>query len=261
MISFIIVEYHCLEEILACIKNFSKFMAVPYEICVSSNSGYTPEEQEEILQTTDDSITWLFNERNGGFAYAMNRGLEVAKGDYMVIMNSDCKLKGNIQDMVDFLEANPEVGAIAPQIRDEEDNIQDSARHYVSLPSYLWRQFKRVVGRNPIILTNGFDYSKVQTVDWVIGAFIMVTRKAFEATGGLDETYFMYAEDLDWCTRIRQCGMEVVYFPRMCITYKGTRRARSKMKYAKIFIKSHLGYWRKFGFVGGYPKRRTLEEL
>ncbi len=83
-------------------------------------------------------------------------------------------------------------------------------------------------------------YNKIQTVDWIIGAFIMVSRKAYEATGGLDDNFFMYTEDLDWCTRIRQQGFEIVYYPFTRITYKGTRRARNSFKYARIFIESHL---------------------
>jgi GT2 family glycosyltransferase len=115
------------------------------------------------------------------------------------------------------------------------------------------------MGHKTSILDNDMNYNKVQTVDWLIGAFIMVSRKAYEATGGLDDDLFMYAEDLDWCTRIRQQGFEVVYFPKAVIIYKGTRRARSNSKYAKIFIQSHIKYWRKFGFFYGYPRRKKLQ--
>ena len=159
--------------------------------------------------------------------------------------------------MIDFMNEHPTVGAIAPRMVDQEGNIQDTARPYVTLPRYIWRQIKRVIGHKSTILDNSIDYDKIQTVDWLIGAFIMVSRKAFEATNGLDEHYFMYAEDLDWCTRIRQEGLEIVYFPNTMVLYKGTRRARSNSKYARIFIKSHLFYWKKFGFFFGHPKRST----
>lgn len=87
---------------------------------------------------------------------------------------------------------------------------------------------------------------------------MMVSREAYTKTGGLDDSFFMYAEDLDWCTRIRQAGFEVVYYADSEIIYKGTRRARSDINYAKIFLRSHLLYWKKFGFVYGYPKRRHV---
>ena len=256
-LSIVIVEYHCIDEIMHCVASIKKHLQLPYEIIVSSNSCYNQQEQEKIDQT-GSNLRWLFNERNGGFAYAMNEGLKVAKGDYLVIMNSDCNLVSGLDSMIDFMDQHSEIGAIGPQMRDLDGNIQDTARPYVSVPRYIWRQIKRVIGHKTSILNNDMNYNKVQTVDWLIGAFIMVSRKAYEATKGLDADLFMYAEDLDWCTRIRQYRLEVVYFPNCSIIYKGTRRARSNSRYAKIFIQSHIKYWRKFGFFYGYPKRNRI---
>lgn len=262
MLSFIIVEYHSPNEIRQCITALAQQLTQPFEIIVSSNSCYSEAERAALLSPPSSSpassptVRWLFNDRNGGFAYAMNRGLQQARGEYLVIMNSDCLLRTPLTAMTDFLRHHPEVGAIAPQMQDQQGHIQDTARPYVSLSSYLRRQFRRVVLRDRRLLNPQMDYSRVQTVDWLIGAFIMVSRRAYELTGGLDDRLFMYAEDLDWCTRIRQAGLEVVYYPRALITYKGTRRARTNLRYARIFVRSHVLYWRKFGFFWGYPKRQ-----
>lgn len=256
-LSIVIVEYHSISEIKKCAASIKAHIKMPFEIIVSSNSCYNKQQQEAINQS-NTNIHWLFNEKNGGFAYAMNEGLKTAKGDYLVIMNSDCTFVSALDNMINFMEKHPEVGAIAPQMRDADGNIQDTARPYVSLPRYIWRQVKRVIGHKVSILDTKIDYTKTQTVDWLIGAFIMVSRKAYELTGGLDDDLFMYAEDLDWCTRIRQQGFEVVYYPECTIIYKGTRRARSNTKYAKIFICSHIKYWRKFGFFWGYPTRKQI---
>ena len=257
-LSVVIVEYHSIKEVMQCVASFKTHIKVPYEIIVSSNSCYDKQQQTDI-NTLDNDVRWLFNERNGGFAYAMNQGLKVAKGDYLTIMNSDCILESNLDKMIDFMDNHPEIGAIAPQMKDTEGNIQDTARPYVSLPRYIWRQVKRVLGHKTIVLNTDMNYNQVQTVDWLIGAFIMVSRKAYESTDGLNDALFMYAEDLDWCTRIRQQGLEVVYYPKCNIIYKGTRRARSNTRYAKIFICSHIMYWRKFGFFYGYPKRKSIK--
>lgn len=254
ILSVIIVEYNSINEIMQCVASFKQHVKILYEVIVSSNSCYTIEQQKEIDQT-DNNVRWLFNEKNGGFAYAMNEGLKVAKGNFMVIMNSDCTLLSDLDNMIDFMMRHPEIGAIAPQMKDPDGNIQDTARPYVSVPRFVWRQVKRIVGHKTSILDNDMDYNKIQTVDWLIGAFIMVSRKAYNTTGGLDDDLFMYAEDLDWCTRIRQYGFEIVYYPKNIVRYKGTRRARSNSKYARIFLESHVKYWRKFGFFYGYPKR------
>jgi len=256
-LSVVIVEYHSIQEIRKCVEALKEHLNVSYEIIVSSNSCYSSEQRKQA-DTSENGVHWIFNEHNGGFAYAMNEGLKVAKGQYLVIMNSDCILQSNIGEMISFMDVHQEVGAIAPMMIDNDGNIQDTARSYVSLPRYVWRQTKRVIGHKASILDTKIDYNSIQTVDWVIGAFIMVSRQAYQATDGLDERYFMYAEDIDWCTRIRQKGFEVVYFPKVVITYKGSRRARKNSKYACIFINSHIKYWKKFGFFYGYPSRKKL---
>ncbi len=256
-ISIIIVEYFSDKEIAKCVEAISLNLKMPFEIIVSSNSCYSNQRQNKLRKEIP-YVTWVFNERNGGFAYAMNQGLSVAKGEYLIIMNPDCIIHDDIGELAGFLKAHPDIGAIAPQIKDESGNIQDTARCYVSLPRYIKRQLTRLLLHKSSILDPDVDYTKVQTVDWIIGAFIMVSRKAYVLTNGLDDIYFMYAEDLDWCTRIRQKGLEIVYFPKLSITYKGTRRARNNGKYAKIFIKSHVAYWKKFGFICGYPKRKNI---
>lgn len=88
----------------------------------------------------------------------------------------------------------------------------------------------------------------ISQVDWVIGAFMMMPRQAYEVVKGLDEYYFLYCEDMDFCKRIQLEGFSVVYYPESEIEYEGTRSARRSLKYACIFFKSLLRYWTKFGF-------------
>lgn len=260
LLSFVVIEYHSLTGIDECIASITQAVNnLSYEIIVSSNSLYPESECKKIIQERDNpNVKWIFNEKNGGFAYGMNQGLKNAVGKYRVIMNPDVKILKGLSSMIRFMEEHTNVGAIAPKIVSPDGEIQDSCRPYVSVPNYLIRSFKRIIEHKTAVLPNSINYNLVQTVDWVIGAFIMVRDEIVRLTGGLDEHYFMYAEDLDWCTRIRQFEYEIVYYPKAKIEYMGSRSARKSLKYAKIFFDSHLYYWRKFGFVNGYPKRREL---
>lgn len=255
-ISVVIVEYYSLDDVRACIDSYKKNIP-DIEIIISSNSMYSIEQQQLLLQEFADCV-WSFNDRNGGFAYGMNRGLSLAKGDYLIISNPDCLINKGILQMAAFMTEHAEIGAIAPRIIDKNGNIQDSCRMYVTLPRFVFRQIHRIIHNEKSILTKSFDYDKIQTVDWVIGAFIMVRKDVYRLTNGLCEDYFMYAEDLDWCTRIRQSGYEIVYYPKAEIIYEGSRNARKSKKYAKIFLKSHLYYWRKFGFFFVRPRRKII---
>jgi GT2 family glycosyltransferase len=257
-VSIIVIEYNSLDEIYSCIQNIRQgFQLIEHEIIVSSNSVYSEDKKKSIEQKCFD-VKWIFNKNNNGFAYAMNRGLEVATGKYLVISNSDIVIKQGMKNMIDFFESHKEIGAIAPQIVDKSNIIQDSCRPYITVTDFITRHLKRFITNKEIISQKKFDYNKIQTVDWVIGAFIMVKRDVYKLTQGLDEQYFLYVEDMDWCVRIRQNGYEIVYFPNAVIEYAGTRAARNSFKYAKIFTNSIFRYWKKFGFFYAYPKRNIL---
>lgn len=256
-VSIVIVEYNSLDELQRCAESLQKGFSREVELISSSNSCY-PEEQWDEIKSQFPQFKWSFNEKNGGFAYAMNQGLKLATGDYLIIANPDCVFIEKLDEMVSFLQQHPEIGAIAPQIVDECGEIQDSCRHYISVQSFIWRQIRRKLTGQEVLLNTRVDYSKVQTVDWVIGAFIMVSRAVYDKTGGLSDDYFMYAEDMDWCTRIRLAGWEVVYYPKVKIQYKGTRSARKNTGSARIFINSLKTYWKKFGYLGGFPKRKQV---
>ncbi len=258
MVSIVVIEFNSLDDIKKCVDTVKKNSTdIEYEIIVSSNSCYPIKKQEEIVKDMPD-VRWSFNEKNGGFGYGMNQGLKMARGEYLVIMNPDVEIRSSLSVLTDFLSKHKEVGAIAPQIVGHDGEIQDSCREFVTPRRFIMRQVRRLFTKEVSVRAKRFDYSKTQTVDCVIGAFIMVTRDVYKKVGGLDDNYFMYAEDIDWCTRIWQNGYQVVYCPMAKVEYEGSRNARTKSKYAKIFMESHIKYWKKFGFVWGYPKYQPV---
>lgn len=240
MISIIVIEYNSLEEIIT--HDYFR-LTTDIELIISSNSLYPIDKQEE-LKHQYPFIKWSFNKKNGGFAYGMNEGLKVAKGDILVVMNPDVKLITSIDAMVDYLHRHPEVGIIAPKIVDDEGIIQDSFRHFITPWGFIIRHIDRIIHKSRIHVR---DFKEAVKGDWVIGAFMMCRRDFYEKVGGLSDDYFMYCEDMDWCKRAHQAGYDVVYFPETVIEYKGTRSARRSYKYAHIFVSSLFTYWRKYG--------------
>lgn len=243
-ISFIIIEYHSIEDVIACY--LSILDQIPsgwlYEVIISSNSVYSLVEQNEII-SKNKSLKWVFNARNGGFAYAMNKGLAIATGDFLVIMNPDVRLRYGLEEIVNYLRAHSEMGIVAPKIVNSDKEVQDSFRKFVTPVSFLKRHLKRILKLGNNIETN----KSTNTVDWVIGAFMIVSRQAYETLKGFDEHYFLYCEDMDFCKRMYLSGYSVGYYPQAEIEYEGTRSARRSLKYAHIFLKSLFRYWRKFG--------------
>lgn len=242
-ISIVIVEYHSLNELKTCADSLSTGISYDIELIVSSNSCYPIEKQKKV-QKLFPQFKWSFNERNDGFAYAMNNGIKIAIGDVLVVMNPDVKLISTLEPMIEYLQSHPEVGIIAPKIVDESGTIQDSLRHYITPWGFIMRHLDGILHKRKL---NVKDFHEPVSVDWVIGAFMMCRRDFYDKVGGLSDDYFMYCEDMDWCKRAHHAGYDVIYYPETMIEYKGTRAARRSWKYTKIFLKSLFTYWKKYG--------------
>lgn len=241
-ISFVIVEYYSIEDVLACANSIIETkIEMEYEIIISSNSPYSLEEQIKIRENVN-SAKWIFNDKNGGFAYAMNQGLEKARGNVLVIMNPDVRIKNGLSDMLHYFQSHLKIGIIAPKIVNVNGEIQDSFRTFITPWTFFYRHLLRLLRCENYIKAD----IEIQEVDWVIGAFMMTSRSVYEEIGGLDDKYFMYCEDMDWCKRMYLQGYSVVYYPQAAIEYEGTRSARHSWKYAWIFMKSLFRYWNKF---------------
>lgn len=240
-LSVIVIEYHSIEEIRPCKDALQRCCdGIQCELIVSSNSCY-PEDQQKKLQADFPDIRWQFNSENGGFAYGMNRGLEVASGDFLLISNPDVRIQCQLRPALEYIASHPKVGAVGPRIIDEKGCIQDSCRNFMRPWDMLKRQLTRFFTSRDVLLDKQCDYASIHPVDWVIGAFILLKREVYEKVGGLDENYFLYVEDMDWNYRIHRAGYEVHYFPELVIQYKGDRKSTRTIFHDKKLI-SHYGW-------------------
>lgn len=247
-VSFVIIEYHSTDDILKCIQAIQNLnLDFEYEIIVSSNSQYNNEQQEKLIDN-HKSIKWSFNKYNNGFAYGMNCGIRIAKGKYIILQNPDTKIvKGDLKQVFSFIEKE-KVGLIGPQIVNSKQEIQDSCRPFMTPLKLIQRLYNRYIKGKQSILDQQFDYSKIQTVDWIIGGFMVIPRSTITKVGLLCEKYFMYVEDMDYCYHVWQNNLKVYYYPDLLIEYEGDRKSASvkekgkiKMnKYASIHLKNYL---------------------
>jgi GT2 family glycosyltransferase len=241
--------YSCIDSIAnACVS-------IPYEIIVSSNSAYLPDKCDSLKEKFP-YIKWVFNKTNKGFASGMNSGILSSTGKVIIIMNPDVQIsKADMRKAFDYLTSHQKVGLIGPRIVDRQGRIQDSCRRFMTPKEFLSRLSARLFHGKDVLLEPSFDYCAVQPVDWVIGAFMMLRRDALYKVGLLDENYFLYVEDMDWCKRFWDCGFQVVYYPLIEAIYKGDRKSVSVLilkklfnKYALYHLKSYLLFLSKNRF-------------
>jgi N-acetylglucosaminyl-diphospho-decaprenol L-rhamnosyltransferase len=247
--SFVIIEFHSINDILNCIASIENLnLDFQYEIIVSSNSQYNRDEKEKLIDSYK-SIKWSFNKYNNGFAYGMNCGIRIAKGKYVILQNPDTKIiKGDLKQVFSFIEKE-KAGLIGPQIINSKNEIQDSCRPFMTPLNLIQRLYSRYVKRKQSIMDHQFDYSTIQTVDWVIGGFMIIPSSTIEKIGVFSEDYFMYVEDMDYCLKLQKNNLKVYYYPKFLIEYEGDRKSSRIFflnKYFFIHIKNYLRFILKF---------------
>ncbi len=252
-ISFIIVEYYCIEDLRNCIASIhEKCAEFSYEIIVSSNSVYSFE-KKAYLSNEFTGVKWIFNGKNLGFAKAANMGLKESSGKYLLLLNPDTRLIDNkILQLFNYGENNSHIGIFGPKLIDTNGKVQDSCRSFITPYMFFSRVVNRFSHGIKEEILHATDYDRIQSVDWVSGACMFVRRKGIEKVGFMDERYFLYMEDMDWCRRFWESGFKVVYWPDMVVQHDASRRSSASIssrrvdKIAWIHFSSYFKYLLKF---------------
>ena len=220
------------------------------------DSGSSDDTPDAIGRAWDD-VTVL-RRPNIGFAAANNVALAEARGRYVLLLNPDVAVaSGTLADLVDALDARPEVGAASVVQRAPDGSSQASARRFPSPARELAEAL--LVARIPFARRAGaadappIDDATERSVDWLVGAFLAVRREALAAVGGLDERFFLYSEEKDLCFRIRRAGWDVRHLPVMAVVHHcgGYERPelRAQLAYSKLlFADKHLGRARRTAY-------------
>jgi len=247
-LSFIIVNWNTCALLLDCIASI--FATVPdltHEVIVVDN-GSTDGSPDAVRRRFGDAVHLIENPENRGFARANNQALRTARGAYVVLLNSDTVLReGAIRELVRFLSAHPSAAMAGPAMVDEHGHLQNSFDNFPGLASELLnKSLLRLLfpGRYAGRAAQG---GRPFAVDSLIGACIVVRRAAIEQVGLLDEDYFFFLEETDWCLRMRRAGWSVYHVPGACIVHlqgqsKKRRPALAWIEYYRslyLFFRKH----------------------
>ncbi len=251
-LSIIIVTYNNEREIGRCLRSvFAHSEGLETEVFVIDNAS--SDKTREILANTKD-IKVILNNKNLGFAAAVNQGIEKSFGDNILLLNPDTELQlGSLSAMVKYLHDRPEVGIAGGKALNRDGSIQPSVRRFPTLGdqlviySKLYRFFPKLVSK---YLCAGFDYAKEQEVDQVRGACFFVTRDLLNKIGPLDaKSFFIWFEEVDYCRRAKDAGFKVMYVPSSIVVHDGGA-SFGQMKSLKKQLwlnRSMRNYFRKHG--------------
>ena len=243
-VSVIIVNYNVrdfLHQSLLSIQIALK--GIHSEIFVIDNAS--DDGSAEMVRRRFPRIQLIANTANLGFAKANNIALKKARGKFLLLINPDTIVQEDtIRVMVEFLQNHPEVGLAGCKILNPDGSFQPACRRGFPTP---WVAFAKIFGLSRLfpktkLFGTYLSMEETYPVDAVSGSFMMVRKEIFEQVGGLDESYFMYGEDLDWCYRIRQAGWRIFYVhSTQIIHYKGESTRRSSLDEIRTFYNAkHL---------------------
>jgi N-acetylglucosaminyl-diphospho-decaprenol L-rhamnosyltransferase len=206
----------------------------------------------DMVRAEFPQVHLIVNAGNLGFTAACNQGLALSRGRCLLLLNPDTEVIGDaLARMVGYMDDHSDVGALGPQLRYADGSLQPSRRRFPTFATALlestilqqWWADNRVLRLYYMADTPD---DAVQLVDWVVGACLLVRRQVYEQVGGLDEGFFMYSEELDWCKRIKDAGWAVAYLPTATILHHEGKSSEQVIPARHIYFQSSkIRYFRK----------------
>ena len=228
-VSAVIVNWKSYELVIDCVMTLrARTHKMRCEVIVVDNSQ--DDGGRKLWRTAlGNGVEWIFNSANAGFAAACNQGLGRARCRYLLLLNPDAVVhEATVDAMAALLDVHADVAAIGAQLLNSDGTPQPSAyrlypgllRAFLDLTGlrYAWLFIGRSRGA-----TADRDPHGLRPTAWLKGACLMIRREAYEAVGPLDEGFFLFGEDVDWCFRARQAGWQVVLAPDCLVTHIGER--------------------------------------
>ncbi len=248
-LSIVIVSYNASEELAATLTSLTSAPpAHAHEIVVVDNAS--TDGAPAMVRARFPTVAVIDAGRNAGFSAGNNIGIRATRGDFVLLLNPDTIVPpGAVDALMDRLAARPDAGVIGPRIVDGQGHAELSFGDDLSPLGELRRKTLLGLDRRGVTAAARFIERATSTerdVDWVTGACLLVRRPAAEEAGLLDERYFLYAEDADFCAAVRARGHRVVFSPVAQIVHLRGRSAPSTGGAAhRAWQQSHLAYYRK----------------
>lgn len=242
-VSFIIVSWNAKKYLVECLSSIrDDARGVDHEVLVVDNAS--TDGSQEAVKALFPEARLIGRSTNTGFAAANNTGIRESKGRYIFLVNSDINIiPGCIWRVVRYLDKNRGAGLVGPRVLNADGTLQLSCRRAPSL------------GRN-LLAALGFEsirkdllyhpHDRTREVDVLSGCFLAARREAVEEAGLLDERFFFYAEDKDWCKRLKAAGWKIIYLPEAeVVHYGGKSSANAPLRYYIEMHRANLRYWAK----------------
>jgi N-acetylglucosaminyl-diphospho-decaprenol L-rhamnosyltransferase len=256
-LSIVIVSWNVRDLLRRCLCSAAESLtcekgrSLSAQIIVVDNAS--ADRSVEMIREEFPHVLLVANEENVGFTGGNNQGLAVSDGRYALLLNPDAEVVGDaLGEMVQFMEDQPEVGALGPQLLYPDGRVQSSRRRFPGFSTallegtFLQQRFPDSAVLKTYYVLDGSD-EQTQEVDWVVGACLLMRTATLEEVGPLDERFFMYSEEMDWCYRAKELGWRVIYLPRAKVVHHEGKSSEQVLPVRHIqFQRSKVLFFKKY---------------
>ncbi len=225
-VSIIIVNWNTRDILCSCLQSiYEQGGEIDFEVIVIDNAS--TDGSVEMVKKNYPQVTLIENSQNRGFAAANNQGIAISEGRYVLLLNSDTVVLDNaIAETIAFADSHPKAAVVGCRVLNLDQTLQPTCFMFPSIlnmllsSTYLYKLFpkSKFFGRERM---TWWSRQNVREVDVVTGCFMLVRRQAIEQVGMMDEKFFMYAEETDWCYRFKQAGWKILFTPCAEIIHLG----------------------------------------
>jgi hypothetical protein len=252
-LSAVVVTYNSRAHVANCLRALERAhgsLAMEVLVLDNASSDGTP----EAVRNEAPGVRLVEMGGNFGYARAVNRGLRESTGEFVLVLNPDCSVGENLfATLVAWMLAHPRCGIAGPRIIGADGTVELSGRSFPDHATFLFNRYSlptRLWPGNPWTrryLITDWDRTSDRAVDWLSGSCMLVRRAAADAVGGMDEAYFMFNEDVDWCHAMKQGGWTVDFVAgAQAMHHIGASRSRVS---DRVILERHRGmihYFRKY---------------
>lgn len=217
----------------------------------------------QAIKTEYPQVKVIANDQNLGFAAAGNRAIRASGGRYVALLGADAVvLPGAMDILVDFMDRNPEVGAVGPKILRPDGTVEMSGKGVPTpvVALLVLTGLRRLFAKSQALLDYYLpleEYDRVREADQLTGACLLTRRDTIEDVGLLDENFFIYCEDVDWCLRARQRGWKMYYLPQAQIVHYGGQSSKKVSDWATTIYYESVRYYYRKHFAPKTPRLLT----
>ena len=249
-ISVVIVSYNGKDLLSRCLQSlFISTGGLQCEVFVVDNAS--DDGTCELVRSSHSQVILIENRENVGFARANNQAITQCRGRYVLLLNPDAQIvAGTLRDLVAFMDGCPEAGVAGPRLLNRDGSLQWSIRNFPTKANQffeallLHKVIPRASRRLGEVVYDPATYSRAHECDWISGAALIVRREVFDQVGVLDERYFMYSEEKDFCLRVSRAGWKTYFAPVADVVH--LRGDSLKHHQFLTQLKSRLLYFEKF---------------